>query len=149
MGKHKLIDFYEDDNGCFICTSHHRDKDGYPKKKWGGSSKSMCRFVYLHMFGEIPEGLVVRHKCDVRACINPEHLELGTTQENTRDIDDRNRRPKGENVYCAELNTNQVKAIKYLLKEGVSPTEISKDLGIKRKRIYDIKSGKNWKHITV
>lgn len=147
--KGKPIDFYVDDNGCFICTSHHRDKDGYPKKKWNKTSKSMCRFIYIQMFGEIPEGMVVRHKCDVRACINPEHLEIGTVKDNNNDKMERNRLPRGENVYCSKLNENQVKAIKYLLNKGVSPTEISIDLNIKRKLIYDIKYKGSWSHIEV
>lgn len=148
-GRPKPIDFYVDDNGCFICTSHHRDKDGYPKKKWDGTSKSLCRYIYIQMFGEIPEGLVVRHKCDVRACINPEHLELGTVQDNNNDRIKRDRTPRGEDIYCSKLNVNQVKAIKFLLKEGVSPSQISLDLNIKRKLIYDIKYNTTWKHVEI
>lgn len=101
------------------------------------------------MFGEIPEGLVVRHKCDVRACINPEHLELGTVQDNNNDRIKRDRTPRGEDIYCSKLNVNQVKAIKFLLKEGVSPSQISLDLNIKRKLIYDIKYNTTWKHVEI
>jgi len=44
------------------------------------------RLVYTLQNGEILEGLLVRHKCDNRKCCNPEHLELGTNQDNALDV---------------------------------------------------------------
>lgn len=41
--------------------------------------------------GPIPKGLVVRHTCDVRECVNPDHLILGTQKDNIRDMHDRGR----------------------------------------------------------
>ena len=62
--------------------------------------KKTCRTAhkisYEHHKGPVPEGMVVRHMCDVRRCINPDHLELGTHQENINDIITRNR---GRNQY--------------------------------------------------
>lgn len=50
---------------------------------------SVHRYSYMRFNGEIPRGLVVRHKCDVANCVNPDHLELGTNEDN---VDDRNAR---------------------------------------------------------
>jgi hypothetical protein len=52
----------------------------YNKKGW-----SAHRLVYTLVNGEIPKGLVVRHKCDIKNCCNPEHLEIGTYLDNILD----------------------------------------------------------------
>jgi hypothetical protein len=143
----KPIDFIVDDNGCFVCTSHKRDKDGYPKRKWNGSSRAMSRFIYIQMFGEIPDGLVVRHKCDNRACINPEHLELGTMLDNNHDRDERGRTSKGIEHHWSKLDESTVKKIKMLLENGITPTDIAKRLNISRYSVYDIKYQRIWKHV--
>jgi hypothetical protein len=38
------------------------------------------------MNGPVPSGMLILHKCDVRGCVNPDHLFLGTAKDNTRDM---------------------------------------------------------------
>lgn len=49
------------------------------------------RLMFERYFGPIPDGMIVRHKCDNPPCSNPDHLELGTMAENSRDMIDRGR----------------------------------------------------------
>lgn len=50
------------------------------------------RASWLVHFGSIPDGMIVRHKCDTPHCTNPEHLELGTQKDNIADMNSRGRR---------------------------------------------------------
>jgi HNH endonuclease len=77
-GKNFIVEEYL---GCFEVQAKSR-----PTVRVGSKVISAARFVYEECFGEVPEGLLVRHKCDNAYCINPEHLEIGTHQDNMNDL---------------------------------------------------------------
>jgi hypothetical protein len=56
------------------------------------------RWSYKHFKGEIEEGKLIRHKCDNRICVNPEHLETGTSKENVKDMVERNPKACGRKL---------------------------------------------------
>jgi hypothetical protein len=62
-----------------------RSRDGYGLIKVAGHMKRAHRMVYELAKGPIPDGMVVMHRCDNRACINPAHLQLGSVADNNRD----------------------------------------------------------------
>ena len=70
------------------------------------------RAAWLVTYGSIPDGLVVRHKCDNPPCCNPEHLELGTHQQNVQDAVDRNRVARGRQLPQTKLSPEQVLEIR-------------------------------------
>lgn len=66
-------------------------QDGYGRLRYAGKKILAHRLSWEMHFGKIPEGLWVLHKCDVRNCIRPEHLFLGTNQDN---VDDKMRKKR-------------------------------------------------------
>lgn len=70
---------------------------GYGQKMVRGKLWRAHRWVWTQANGPIPEGMQVNHHCDNRACVNVEHLYLGTQKDNMRDALERGRmRPAGD-----------------------------------------------------
>jgi hypothetical protein len=150
MSTTKPITFIEDGKGCFIITSHKTYGFGYSTIRRNHQVKSIHRLIYEECFGEIPKGLVIRHKCDVPACINPEHLEIGTRADNVRDMFERNRAPEriGSKNFNSKLTENDVIEIKKLLSKGeLSQKEIAKKFGVAPGHISGINTGRKWGHL--
>ncbi len=96
--------------------------------------------------GKIPPSIVVCHRCDVRACVNPAHLFLGTSAENARDMSAKGRNRRGENHGSARLKLAQVRRIKTMLREDrMYMSEIAREFGVSVTTIRSIRKGKTWK----
>ena len=70
--------------GCLLWTAS-RNRSGYGHLFWKGVPQLAHRAAWVARHGPIPKGLYVCHKCDVRPCINPDHLFLGTQKDNMID----------------------------------------------------------------
>lgn len=117
------------------------------------------RYSYAIHYGEIPSGLCVCHKCDVRNCVRPDHLFLGTIQDNTADMIKKKRHhvgkkkysekfKRGESHYKALLNRGIVEEVVSLSHECRNKSEIARMLGIGRHLVGNILAGKSWRHVT-
>jgi HNH endonuclease len=99
-----------------------------------GNKKYTHRVAYeLHHKCLIPKGLHVLHKCDNPSCINPDHLFLGTNQDN---VDDRIR--KGRSNYFYKLQADDVRHIR---NSNLKNRELRALYGVSRSCIRQAKNG--------
>ena len=121
-----------------------KDKAGYGVSWLNGKWIRAHRKAYIQNKGEIPDDLVVRHTCDNKACVNPDHLILGTHQDNSTDMVSRDRQAKGEQVGTSKLTTEIVLIIRSM---SGSARQIAAFIGCSPTAVKDIKNKKYWKHV--
>jgi hypothetical protein len=104
----------------------------------GSPQRSVTHIVHEIFFGPIPEGYIIRHKCDNPPCVNPNHLESGTYKQNTSDMVQRDR------CGMAKLSIAQVKQIRKGIDEGKLQRELASEFGVSISTISEIKTGQRW-----
>lgn len=150
----RKLAYYSSPNecGCVIWKSSLRP-DGYGEIYHEGRLWRAHRLAWTLTNGDIPSGYHVCHSCDVPACINPDHLFLGTDADNMRDKVRKGRQPRGEVVGlitrgekngCAKITEADAIAIKAAT--GLQ-REIGARYGITQSAVSLIKLGKNWSHL--
>lgn len=138
-------------SGCVLFTGSV-DTSGYGLIGVGGSGniRKAHRVSYELQVGPIPEGLQVLHKCDVRCCINPAHLFLGTLQDN---MDDRNAKGRhvslrGSKHAAAKVHEWDVRMMCEMRNAGRMVKQIAADFSLSTSVVSSIVSGKTWKHVS-
>lgn len=142
----KEIKYKLNKNGCHICTSHCTDDEGYTICKRNGKRMPIYRHIYRFFKGIPKKGMVIRHTCDNRLCINPKHLILGTHQDNVNDRVKRDRSAKGRKNGRSKLTERQVIAI-YNNKKNTR-TELARKYSVDRQAIRKIQIGETWRCVT-
>lgn len=137
-----------DKNGCWNWTAN-KNPGGYGMFSLGLKKHPAPRIAWQLFYGEIPEGLLVCHKCDNRACVNPNHLFLGTPKDNMQDKAFKGRayRPIGEKHHNAKLTADQVAEIKMSLSCGEYQSALADIYDVSVSVISRIKSGILWSHV--
>jgi hypothetical protein len=149
------------DRPCKLWTGY-TNEDGYGCRWYQGGARGAHRVAYAQAHGltmKDIEGVVIRHKCDTPACIEPTHLIPGTQQDNIRDMIQRGRRkqhygPKstthirrGEAHPQAKLTADQVRTIRQRLAHGQAPTLLAKEFKVGRSTIGRIKAATHWVYV--
>lgn len=174
-------------DGCWLWTAG-RFRQGYGIFVVSGGPRGAHRVAWEFFRGAITSDpnasrgatLYVLHNCpggDDRACVNPDHLWLGTNIQNQADKvakgrsargdrhgsrthpervprGDRNgsrlhpeRCARGASHWSTSLNDIAVRVIRFLAARGVSPKRLAASHGISRRSVYDIVNHKVWRHI--
>lgn len=130
---------------CWIWRGCKNPVNGYAKFRINRETFSGHRVAWFLEHGEWPDKLVC-HKCDVRACVNPEHLFLGTQSENIRDCRDKGRlnRSRGERHRSAKLTESQVREIR--ASDDPQATLVSR-YGVNSGSISRIRRRQTWRHV--
>jgi predicted XRE-type DNA-binding protein len=136
----------EPNSGCWLWLGR-MDRNGYGILLDRNRPLWAHRAAWRTWRGEIPAGLVVCHRCDTPACINPDHLFVGTQGDNIRDAARKGRTASGERQWNAKLKTEEVLAIRALVAEGVYQRTIAAQFGVSQSTVSDIASRRKWPHL--
>lgn len=97
--------------GSCLIFQGSKYRDGYGRQYWNGKLDRAHRVVYSEMYGEIPEGMVVRHTCNNPSCCEPSHLKLGTHKDNAADMIAAGHNVGGRKKGRKNLTREQISAI--------------------------------------
>jgi hypothetical protein len=132
------------ENGCWEWQGATHKKTGYGIITLDGEARTTHTVSYEQANGAIPDGLFVLHRCNNRVCINPEHLYIGTHDDNMRDMANAGS-TKGAKNPNAVLNDSNVKEIRKLINSKmITYADIAKRYSVKRQTIKDIALGRTW-----
>jgi hypothetical protein len=124
------------------------DRDGYGNYRHANGGPRVHRISWTLSNGLIPPGLFVCHHCDNRRCVNPSHLFLGTSRDNTADRHQKRRDMHGEGHYKAVLTERDVILMRVLYRTGCGTVrQLSQRFGVSFATAREAIRGISWKHV--
>lgn len=151
----QLANYEVAETGCWIFKGS-LNSHGYGQAHRFGRPIGAHRLFYETHVGPIPQGMLVCHTCDVRSCVNPDHLFIGTHQDNTLDAVSKGRWPAPPLIRHPEKIQRGIHSVSSKLTEkavlDILATTDSNACAAKRHSISvgcvgSIRAGRNWKHL--
>lgn len=121
------------------------DRHGYGMFRFKGLQVGVHRIAWvLYNQKDIPRNMHVCHICDNRKCCNPQHLVLGSPQDNSNDMKIKNRQYRDGR----KLSKVKVLEIRAIYDRGdISKTQLAKKYGVRLEAISNVVKRKTWQHI--
>lgn len=134
---------------CWVWTGAAPFADnGYGRIRVGEYKRKVHRVAWELAYGPIPDPyLFVCHRCDNRLCVRPEHLFLGTHEDNQRDKIEKGRHVRGMTAPRAKLTDDAVREIRRLAMNGTSRASLGRRFGVGSASISKIVLRQRWAHI--
>lgn len=142
----KKITFTE---SCWLWTGY-KTEEGYGQIKFRTKRLVAHRVSYELYVGPIPDGMCVLHECDVHACVNPDHLFLGTQVDKVYSTVAKEKHVRGEAINTSVLTEKQVLEIRALYipySKSRGKVALAVKYGVHPSTIKGVVCGYTWKSV--
>lgn len=135
--------------GCWYWLGAKNIPNGYGVFTFNYKKIYAHRYSYIfhNNINSIPKGMDVCHTCDIKFCVNPNHLFLGTRKDNVRDMDNKGRRRSatGEDAGTAKMTWEKVRELRESYNHDPKPLRYYAEVyGIHHTTVMDILKSNNW-----
>lgn len=147
--------YVEKSDDCWIWTGGSFG-GRYGQFRIGKKKIRAHRFSWLLAGNEIPDGMILCHKCDNVKCVRPDHLFVGTHADNAKDREEKGRGAgnrfariglKGTDNPASKINEAVVISIRRLKEKGYSLKAIAERHDLSKSQVSNILKNRNWTHV--
>lgn len=133
--------YTQNEAGCWVFAGA-LNSSGYPSVGVGDKIVGGHRLAFETAYGPVPPGMCVCHRCDNRACVNPDHLFLGSNAENMADMRAKRRQAGWSKKSSRKLTPEQVNEIRAVGRGNLN--ELAERFGVSTQTVWAIQAGRKW-----
>lgn len=138
----RLLRYINKTDTCWLWTKT-KFSNGYGKISYKKTHIGAHRASWIAFRGEIPKGMFVLHSCDVRGCVNPDHLFLGSHKDNMEDMRNKGRAKGRQTKRVKRIKLNQWTA-ELIRGSNKTVSELARLNNVSRRTVTLIRQGRIW-----